>query len=194
MVANAQVTLAVLAASHSRLDLRSDRRRRSRSTSRDPALAPTRPGPPSSRRRSPSSSSHPGGAPRITLPSCGAPDDRRGRRRAEAARAAVLADTGTRGVQSGQDAVARAATNAGLKSDTSPSTGPAPPLRSGRAITARVTVRMPTLILPGIGQVAAWRWTASHTDTSIDTGASRDPAREGPERGSVTLWGSAYAS
>jgi len=34
----------------------------------------------------------------------------------------------------------------------------------GGSVTARVTVRMPAMSVPGIGDVGAWRWTATHTE------------------------------
>ncbi|MGH9011607.1 MAG: hypothetical protein ACRDYF_17450 [Acidimicrobiia bacterium] len=82
---------------------------------------------------------------------------------AKAARSAVLADSWDEGVQAGDDTVAQAGANAGL------ATGDlavdwAGTHRRGGAITARVTVRMPALVLPGLGRVAAWTWTASHTE------------------------------
>jgi hypothetical protein len=35
-------------------------------------------------------------------------------------------------------------------------------LRRGGEVTARVTVSMPAVEIPGIGAVGAWRWTAEH--------------------------------
>lgn len=37
-------------------------------------------------------------------------------------------------------------------------------LRRGASVTARVTVHMPAVQLPGIGAVGAWRWTAHHAE------------------------------
>ncbi|MCZ7530798.1 MAG: hypothetical protein M5U31_10905 [Acidimicrobiia bacterium] len=34
----------------------------------------------------------------------------------------------------------------------------------GGTVTAHVTVRMPALAVPGIGDVGAWQWTATHTE------------------------------
>jgi hypothetical protein len=38
-------------------------------------------------------------------------------------------------------------------------------LPRGGAVTARVTVRVPAVAIPGIGSVGAWSWTAAHTET-----------------------------
>jgi hypothetical protein len=37
-------------------------------------------------------------------------------------------------------------------------------LRRGASVTARVTVRMPAVDIPGIGAVGAWSWTAHHSE------------------------------
>jgi len=37
-------------------------------------------------------------------------------------------------------------------------------LRRGESVTARVTVRMPAVDIPGIGAVGAWSWTAHHSE------------------------------
>lgn len=81
----------------------------------------------------------------------------------QAARTAVLADSWYEATAAGEEAVARTAANYGL----------APGdlvvdwdggLSRGGSVTARVTVRLPALVLPGLGSVDAWTWTASHTE------------------------------
>ncbi|MEW6474320.1 MAG: hypothetical protein AB1679_18870 [Actinomycetota bacterium] len=84
----------------------------------------------------------------------------------EAARSAVLADSWDEAVATGQAVVERTAANYGLAAndfvlDWSGA------LTRGSAVTARVTVRMPALAVPGLGSVDAWTWTASHTE-SVD--------------------------
>ena len=37
-------------------------------------------------------------------------------------------------------------------------------LPRGGTVTARVTVRVPAVAIPGIGSVGAWSWTAAHTE------------------------------
>lgn len=81
----------------------------------------------------------------------------------EAARTAVLADSWQEATAAGHAAVARAAANYGLAPgdlivDWSGD------LARGGSVTARVTVRMPAVVLPGLGSVDAWTWTASHTE------------------------------
>ncbi|HVW34965.1 MAG TPA: hypothetical protein VHL53_20705 [Acidimicrobiia bacterium] len=81
----------------------------------------------------------------------------------QAARSAVLADSWDDAVAAGQAVVERTAANYGLAAgdfvlDWSGA------LTRGSAVTARVTVRMPALAIPGLGSVGAWTWTASHTE------------------------------
>jgi hypothetical protein len=38
-------------------------------------------------------------------------------------------------------------------------------LARGATVTARVTVAVPAVAIPGIGSVGAWSWTAAHTET-----------------------------
>jgi hypothetical protein len=38
-------------------------------------------------------------------------------------------------------------------------------LPRGGTVTARVTVAVPAVAIPGIGSVGAWSWTAAHTET-----------------------------
>jgi hypothetical protein len=40
-------------------------------------------------------------------------------------------------------------------------------LPRGGSVTARVTVSVPAVAIPGIGSVGAWSWTAAHTE-SVD--------------------------
>jgi hypothetical protein len=42
---------------------------------------------------------------------------------------------------------------------------PGAQLARGGTVTARVTVQVPAVALPGIGGVGAWSWTAAHTET-----------------------------
>ncbi len=80
---------------------------------------------------------------------------------AQAARTAVLADSWDEATAAGEDAVARAGANYGLPAGdlTVDWDGT---LARGSTVTARVTVRMPALVIPGLGRVGAWSWTASH--------------------------------
>jgi hypothetical protein len=38
-------------------------------------------------------------------------------------------------------------------------------LARGGTVTARVTVRVPAVAIPGVGGFGAWSWTAAHTET-----------------------------
>lgn len=85
----------------------------------------------------------------------------------EASRSAALADSIDEGIEHGNAAVAQAARNYGLDADQfrvvwDGSFG------RGQSITARVTVRMPALVVPGLTAVEAWSWTASHTERVDD--------------------------
>jgi hypothetical protein len=82
----------------------------------------------------------------------------------EAARAAVLADSWDEAVAAGQAVVDRTARNYGLAPSEFALDWRGAFTR-GEAVTARVTVRMPALAIPGLGSVGAWTWTASHTET-----------------------------
>jgi hypothetical protein len=85
----------------------------------------------------------------------------------EAARIAVLSDSWGDAAAAGEEAVSRAATNYGLHpSDLSLSWDGH--LARGSAVTARVTVRIPSVVLPGLTTVGAWSRTASHTER-VDT-------------------------
>lgn len=81
----------------------------------------------------------------------------------EAAREVVLADTWTEGTNSGAAVAQRVAANHGM-SPGDVSVGFQGRLERGVDVTAQVTVRMPALVLPGIGSVGEWSWTVSHTE------------------------------
>lgn len=79
------------------------------------------------------------------------------------ARTAVLADSWDEATAAGEDAVARSGANYGLPAGdlTVEWEGT---LARGGTVTARVTVRMPALVVPGLGRIGAWLWTASHSE------------------------------
>lgn len=81
----------------------------------------------------------------------------------QAARTAVLADSWDEATAAGEDAVARSGANYGVAAGdlTVDWDGT---LARGGTVTARVTVRMPALVVPGLGRVGAWSWTASHSE------------------------------
>lgn len=79
----------------------------------------------------------------------------------EAAREVVLADTWGEGTARGQAVAQLTAANHGLDGVAVSFSGS---LERGAEVAARVTVEMPTLVVPGIGRVGAWRWTVTHTE------------------------------
>ncbi|HSH60064.1 MAG TPA: hypothetical protein VK988_10565 [Acidimicrobiales bacterium] len=85
----------------------------------------------------------------------------------EAARSAVLADSLDEGMGNGNAAVAQAARNYGLDPDQF-RVAWGGGFGRGQSMTARVTVRMPALVVPGLTAVEAWSWTASHTERVDD--------------------------
>jgi hypothetical protein len=82
----------------------------------------------------------------------------------QTARTAVLADTWEEAMAAGQDTVRRTATNYGLNPGDFVLRWSGSLIRGG-AVTARVTVHMPALTIPGLGRIGSWSWTASHTET-----------------------------
>lgn len=81
----------------------------------------------------------------------------------EAARVAALADTWEQATADGQAAVSRAATNHGLDPRDLSLTWDGTLARGG-SVTARVAVRIPAVVIPGITTVDAWSWTTTHTE------------------------------
>lgn len=81
----------------------------------------------------------------------------------EAAREVVLADTWADGTRSGALVAERVAANHGIPPGDL-SVGFRGELERGAEVAALVTVRMPALVLPGIGSVGEWSWTVSHTE------------------------------
>ncbi len=82
----------------------------------------------------------------------------------EAARVVVLAQTFEEGEGAAQEVVAEIARNHGLASgDLSLRLDGS--LTRGGTVTAEVSVRVPILAVPGLGDVAGpWAWTARHTE------------------------------
>jgi hypothetical protein len=81
----------------------------------------------------------------------------------QAARTAVLADSWDEATAAGEDTVARSGANYGLPAGDLTVEWEGTLLRGG-TVTARVTVRMPALVVPGLGRIGAWSWTASHSE------------------------------
>lgn len=86
---------------------------------------------------------------------------------AEASRTLALAPSWDDGSDQARAVVAQAAANHGIDpGDMSVQlTGS---LDRGASVTARVSVDMPALVLPGLGTVGRWSWSASHTERVDD--------------------------
>jgi hypothetical protein len=91
----------------------------------------------------------------------------------EAARTVVLAETWEEGVAGGMEVVSQVAANHGLE-DSIVDIAIEGALVRGETVTANVTVEMPALVVPLMGSVGAWEWTASHSE-KVDQYRSFDP-------------------
>lgn len=82
----------------------------------------------------------------------------------EAARVAALSDDSDRAREDAERTAALIFASHGLsETDVSIRWERNGPVRGG-SVTARVTIRMPAMSIPGIGDVGAWQWTATHTE------------------------------
>lgn len=79
----------------------------------------------------------------------------------QAARQVAAAADVTSGWEDGRATVAAVAANRGATVEEATVDGT---LRRGGAVTVRVTVRMPALVVPLAGAVAGFSWTAAHTE------------------------------
>lgn len=79
----------------------------------------------------------------------------------EAAREVVLADSWSEGTELGSAVAQQTATNHGVGHVDVAFSGA---LERGGEVVARVTVEMPALVVPAVGRVGAWSWTAVHTE------------------------------
>lgn len=87
----------------------------------------------------------------------------------ESAREVVLADSWSAGTSAAGAVVDRVADNYGVPRDEL--RGPdfsAGGLAAGQTVVARVTVRMPTLVIPLVGRLGSWSWTAVHAERVDD--------------------------
>lgn len=79
----------------------------------------------------------------------------------QAARQAVLSESAAQGVAAGEEAAAGNGLGAGQATVAfAPSSSVAP----GGVVTAEVTVRMPAIVLPGLGTAGAFSWTARFSE------------------------------
>lgn len=88
----------------------------------------------------------------------------------ESAREVVLADSWSAGTGAAKAVVDQVAGNYGVPLDDvrGPDFSGGGGLAAGQTVVARVTVRMPTLVIPLVGHVGSWSWTAVHAERVDD--------------------------
>jgi hypothetical protein len=88
----------------------------------------------------------------------------------ESAREMVLADSWAAGVAAAAQVVAEVTTNYGLTANDvrGPDLSTGGGLAAGQTVVSRVTVRMPLMVIPLIGRVGSWSWTAVHAERVDD--------------------------
>jgi hypothetical protein len=88
----------------------------------------------------------------------------------ESAREVVLADSWSAGVGAARAVVGQVAANYGvsLGDVRGPDFSAGGGLAAGQTVVSRVTVRMPVLVIPMVGRVGSWSWTAVHAERVDD--------------------------
>jgi len=88
----------------------------------------------------------------------------------ESAREMVLADSWAAGVPVADRVVQEVAGNYGVaRSDVrGPDLSAGGGLAAGQTVVSQVTVRMPLMVIPLIGRVGSWSWTAVHAERVDD--------------------------
>lgn len=88
----------------------------------------------------------------------------------ESAREVVLADSWSAGVSAARAAVDRVAGNYGVPIGDvrGPDFTAGGGLAGGQTVFSRVTVRMPVMVVPLVGRVGSWSWTAVHAERVDD--------------------------
>lgn len=88
----------------------------------------------------------------------------------ESAREVVLADSWSTGVGAAKAVVDRVAGNYGVSLDDvrGPDFTAGGELGGGQTVVSRVTVRLPVMVIPLIGRVGSWSWTAVHAERVDD--------------------------
>ena len=88
----------------------------------------------------------------------------------ESARAVVLAGSWSAGTAAARAVVDQVAGNYGVPLDQvrGPDFSAGGGLAPGQTVVARVTVRLPALVIPLVGQVGGWSWTAVHAERVDD--------------------------
>jgi hypothetical protein len=88
----------------------------------------------------------------------------------ESAREMVLADSWETGVIAADRVVAEVAGNYGIpQTDVrGPDLSAGGGLTAGQTVVSEVTVRMPVMVIPLVGRVGTWSWTAVHAERVDD--------------------------
>jgi hypothetical protein len=88
----------------------------------------------------------------------------------ESAREMVLADSWAGGVAAADRVVGEVAGNYGLPPGDvrGPDLSTGGGLARGQTVVSRVTVRMPLMVIPLIGRIGNWSWTAVHAERVDD--------------------------
>jgi hypothetical protein len=88
----------------------------------------------------------------------------------ESAREVVLADSWSAGMGAARAAVDQVAGNYGVSLDDvrGPDLTAGGGLAGGQTVVSRVTVRMPMMVIPLVGRVGSWSWTAVHAERVDD--------------------------
>jgi hypothetical protein len=88
----------------------------------------------------------------------------------ESAREVVLADSWSAGVSAARAAVDRVAGNydVPIGDVRGPGFTAGRGLAGGQTVLSRVTVRMPVMVVPLVGRVGSWSWTAVHAERVDD--------------------------
>ncbi len=88
----------------------------------------------------------------------------------ESARELALADSSAAGAAEADRVVTEVAANYGVpRSDVrGPDLSAGAGLAAGQTVLSQVTVRMPVMVIPLIGRVGSWSWTAVHAERVDD--------------------------
>jgi hypothetical protein len=88
----------------------------------------------------------------------------------ESAREMVLADSWSAGLAAADQVVTEVAGNYGVSRNDvrGPDLSAGGGLVAGQTVVSQVTVRMPVMVLPLIGRVGSWSWTAVHAERVDD--------------------------
>jgi hypothetical protein len=88
----------------------------------------------------------------------------------ESAREMVLADSWATGMSVAEHVVTEVAGNYGVaRSDVrGPDLSAGGGLAAGQTVVSQVTVRMPLMVVPLVGRVGSWSWTAVHAERVDD--------------------------